>query len=89
MKSDDVSVLWLQNRDSSWYNHAGNGNVGQVDPYTLDVLGLPDGAYRLEWWETWKGSVSRTEEAAVVGGKLTLSMPALETDVAVKIRRAG
>ena len=86
MKTDGLAMLWLQNRDSSWYNHAGNGNVGQVDPYTLTVQGLPDGKYEAEWWETWKGIPQRIEEVAVQGGIMRLALPVLTTDIALKLR---
>jgi hypothetical protein len=86
MKTDALAILWLQNRDSCWYNHAGNGNVGEVDPFTVAVKGLPKGTYQLEWWETWKGTVSRRTTAESDGEAMVLKLPALETDVAVKIR---
>ncbi len=86
MRTDNVALLWVQNRDSSWYNHAGNGAVGSVDASTIGLRGLPDGDYRVEWWDTWKGSVQRTEEATVSDGELTLALPRLETDLAMKLR---
>lgn len=85
MRSDGVAVLWLQNRDSSWYNHA-RDNVAPVDPFRLVVLGLPDRQYELQWWETWKGKPMRTERTESRDGRLPLVVPALDTDVAVKIR---
>ncbi len=84
MKSKEVAMLWIQNRDSSWFNHA-RDSVPAVAQFTLNVTGLPDGDYRLEWWETWKGTVERAEPAEVRGGRLTVMVPELETDLAVKI----
>jgi hypothetical protein len=86
MKSPEVAMLWLQNRRSSWYNHAGGGSVGRVDPFELAVVGLADGRYRLQWWETWKGRELRVDETDVKKGRLMLSVPVLPTDVAVKIK---
>jgi hypothetical protein len=85
MKTDRLAILWLQNRRSSWYNHAGNGTVGRVAPFELVARGLADGKYRIEWWETWKGAMQRAEEAEVRDGRLKIVAPALETDVALKI----
>ena len=85
MTTDKLTLLWLQNRESTWFNHAGGGAVGQIAPFRVGVSGLSDGHYRIQWWETWKGSVQRETEADVIGGKLMLDVPALQTDVAVKI----
>ena len=58
MRTSELAMLWLQNKRSSWYNHAGGGKVGRVDAFELAVEGLSDGRYRLQWWETWKGQGS-------------------------------
>ena len=88
MASQDVLLLWLQNRDSSWYNHAGGGEVGQVDAFGFQVAGVPTGRYRLEWWQTWNGRIlPHDEQAEVSDGHLAVQVPPLKTDVAIKIRR--
>ncbi len=86
MKTGELAMLWLQNRSSSWYNHAGGGTVGRVDPFELTAKGLGDGKHRLEWWETWKGRLERAEEIEVRQGRFTLVVPSLATDVALKIK---
>jgi hypothetical protein len=85
MKADDLAILWVQNKDSCWHNHAA-GTVGKVDAFTLVAEGLRDGQYRIEWWETWKGTLQRHEEARVQDGKLRLEFRGLKTDVAIKAR---
>ena len=87
MATDQLTLLWLQNRESTWYNHAGGGDVGHVDAFRVQVGGLPDGHYRLQWWETWQGRMARESEADVMDGKLTINVPRLQTDTAIKIRR--
>lgn len=87
MKTEGLAMLWLQNRDSSWFNHAGNSEVGRVDPCSLALLDLPNGSYEMEWWETWRGEPSRTETVTVQGRRLPLTLPALETDVAIKLKK--
>ena len=76
MKSDSVAVVWMQNRESSWYNH-GRGAVPPVDAFRLGVR-LPDGLYDVEWWETWKGTVLRSERAELEGGPLRLRRSSAE-----------
>ncbi len=85
MQSDPVSVLWIQNRESSWYNHARDA-VPPVDAFQL-AAELPDGLYDVEWWDTWKGRLLRTAQVESRGGLLPLEISGLESDVALKIRR--
>lgn len=85
MQSEGLAVLWIQNRDSSWYNHARDA-VRPLDALGLAVLGLPDGRYDVQWWETWQGEPLRTEQLTVRDGRLPLTVPELKTDIAVKIR---
>ena len=84
IQSPGVAVLWLQNRDSCWYNHAGR-KVPPVDSFRVALEGLPDGKCRVEWWTTWQSRIDHVEEATVTDGRLTLSVPPLKTDVALKI----
>lgn len=89
LKTGDLAILWVQNRDSCWYNHAGNGDVRRVDPFTTSVKWLPAGQYELEWWDTWKGAPVNTSTGRSDGETMLLELPALETDLAIKIRRTG
>ncbi|MFC1597890.1 hypothetical protein ACFL5Q_08190, partial [Planctomycetota bacterium] len=89
MKTSGLAMLWLQNKRSSWYNHAGGGKVGRVDAFELAVEGLSNGRYRLQWWETWKGRLERVEvliPERYREGRLMLAVPGLSADMAVKIR---
>lgn len=85
MKTAGLAILWIQNHDSCWYNHA-VGKVSTVDPFTVCVEGLRDGPCRIEWWETWKGVPMKQETGQVQDGKLVLVFRDLKTDTAVKIR---
>lgn len=87
MRTDDVAILWLQNRDSDWYNHSVRGKAAVVAPCQLDVKGLADGRYTVEWWDTWRGEVQRTETIEVRGGSWRLVLPEIKTDLALKLKR--
>lgn len=85
MRAGPRVLVWLQNRDSTWVNHAGDGDVGQVDAFRFQLTDLADGPYRVQWWETWKGRILREDEAQATGGRLTIEVPPLRTDVALKV----
>ena len=86
MQADTVAILWVQNKDSCWFNHGRPGQVHPVDAFTLGVQRLADGKVSVDWWETWRGGRQSHEDGEIRGGQLLLKFPTLQTDVAVKVR---
>jgi hypothetical protein len=84
MKAPGLALLWVQNRDSCWYNR-GRGRVAKVAPFSIDVQGLPAGRYQLQWWETWHGRLEKSQEVEVRGPAVRLSFPELDGDLALKL----
>jgi hypothetical protein len=86
LAAPSAAVVWIQNTDSTWVNHA--QHAAEIRPFPAAAYaleGFADGAYEVEWWETWKGSPLRRETVRAAGGKLTLSPGPVATDVAAKI----
>lgn len=88
MRAKDLAVLWLQNRDSDWYNQT-QGKVQPVDATTVTLTGLQNGKWSVETWETWKGSMLGSQSVVARNGQMQLRLPVLKTDVALKLRRVG
>ena len=53
----------------------------------LELTGMLDGAYKIEFWDAKEGKVFSTQEAAVSDGKLLLQLPAHAAEFALKIER--
>jgi len=52
-------------------------------------LALAPGTYRVEWWDTTTGAITRVDTVTATGSTLVLTLPrALQTDIAVKIAPA-
>jgi hypothetical protein len=86
LAAPSAAVVWIQNGDSTWVNHAQHADEIRPFPaaeYTLE--GFADGAYTVEWWETWKGAPVRRETVRAGGGRLTLHAGPIATDVAARI----
>jgi hypothetical protein len=86
LAAPSAAVVWIQNNDSTWVNHA--QHAGEIRPFPAAAYaleGFADGEYEVEWWETWKGSPLRRETVRAAGGRLTLSPGPIATDVAAKI----
>lgn len=86
----DRAIVWLQNKDHTWWNVVEEQPITPLDETTVVVPDLPDGGYDIDWWDTWAGRSLRTETATAVGGRgVTLRVPRIEKDIAVKVTRRG
>ncbi|HOS93164.1 MAG TPA: DUF5060 domain-containing protein [Armatimonadota bacterium] len=86
MRGEHTAVLWLQNPASTWKAQATGAEVAPVGPLRLTLADLPDGPCTVEFWETWKGALQETRQATVAGGRLALDLPAIASDIALKVR---
>ncbi len=84
-----LSFLWLQNQESAWWNAGPGQRPRAITGASVEVPVAADGAYSLEWWDTYKGIVVRKEKVAAKGKTLVVPLPPLERDVAVKVRKAA
>lgn len=83
---DAAALLWIQNKDNTWYRRSLGKEPREVAPTRLTFSGLRDGNYTVEWWDTYSGVVTATQPVRVVNGKVTLNVPAVKTDVACKFK---
>ena len=56
---------------------------------TLGVSGLEPGKYRVEFWDTTTGSVTGTEDVDNAAGDFKVPLPAVQADIALKIKKTG
>lgn len=84
---DSAALLWIQNKDNTWYRRSLGKEPREVAPTRLTFTGLRDGSYTVEWWDTDRGVITATQPVRVVNGKITLNVLAVKTDVACKVRR--
>ena len=87
MVSDTMAILWLQNKDNTWLNHHRGMSVNAVEPFSFTFEALSPGSYRLEHWDTAAGAVIHTEAVLTTDGSIRLSLPQINTDLAVKLTR--
>jgi hypothetical protein len=87
LASPEVSIVWIQNRDSDWFNR-GRGEVASIPASRVTLGGLADGDYDVEWWSTWRAAPTRTERVHAEAGRLTLKPGEIASDLAAKIRPA-
>ncbi len=86
LRGGELSLLWIHNKRHNWWNVITEEPISAVQP-DVKLDGVPDGAYRLEFWDTWRGEVIDATDARASGGFLSFTPPEVERDLAVKIRR--
>lgn len=77
--------LWIHNRQHTWRNVVDGVSIPAVPSATITIPNLPEGTYRVEWWDTWQGKPILTQIIPSSGDVLTLSLPSpLYRDIALK-----
>ena len=84
-----MAILWAQNAAHNWKNAFDKKPVAPVPSTRLSCGGLPAGAYVVEWWDTWKGEMTRKETVATSADEITLVLLELNTDLAARILPAN
>ena len=88
LSKDEEAILWIQNKENTWGNaYQKEKEITPIKDISFDLAGLSDGEYRIEWWDTEKGTVTKRETVSSSGGILTVEIPEVATDTACKIRR--
>ena len=92
--ADQHALLWIHDpmafRITEGRQQRGPKTIGA----SLNMAGLADGRYEIEWWDTTTGALIRTDRAGVralrdFGYGLELKPPEFWGDIAAKVRKAG
>jgi hypothetical protein len=85
MQTSEEALIWVQNRDHTWFNVRDKVSIPPVVPTRLTLTGFADGEYNVELWDTVSGAVMESESSTAVGGRLIVSLPEVAHDIAVKV----
>ncbi|GIX07098.1 MAG: hypothetical protein KatS3mg115_1501 [Candidatus Poribacteria bacterium] len=85
LQNDRLALIWIQNPHHTWSRAERGEPIEPTLPFTLSLLGLEPGSYRAELWDTWDGTVSNRWEVATTEAGLSLQIPSVERDVALKV----
>jgi len=78
--------LWIQNKNHTWKNVVDGISIPEVSGEVTITGFTPSKQYTVEWWDTYTGSVSKTEPVTTDGdGNVQLQISSLQDDLAVKI----
>jgi len=87
-QGDDCAYLWISDGRSTWWNQIAEHK--QPEPVTdasIEIQGLRDGQYRLEWWDTYEGKTIETGQVSCTDGQIQIPVPSFSRDIACKINQ--
>jgi hypothetical protein len=88
LRGPDTALAWVQNPQSDWYSAVVEKTPPRpVPPTRLELTGLTDGRYEVTLWDTAHGAVIRQGTPQTAGGRLSVLLPTVTTDLAVKAVR--
>jgi len=87
-QGEDCAYLWISDNRATWWNQiAENKQPQPVTDAAIEIRGLQDGTYRVEWWDTYESRTIRTEQVSCTDSSLHASVPTFNRDIACKIKQ--
>jgi hypothetical protein len=83
----DTIIFWVQNVQFNWFNTFNRIGPDVIEGAYFFVYGMEESEYRVEWWDTFKGTVISEARLTPEEGRLRLDMPDLYRDLACKIKK--
>lgn len=87
LQSEGQSWAWVQNKDYTWVKA---GHYGKTPPViSKAIIEIPvkiNGNYRIELWDTHKGTIASTFSASSKNGMVSCDLPPVEKDIAIKAK---
>ena len=88
LQNDRMAYVWVYSRSAARAMPPRDTAPVHKD-VSVRINGLHEGAYRVEVWDTHKGTVVAKLELAVQDGALTIPLPEFRIDCALKIKPAS
>ena len=86
LRTDRSAYLWVQNRSSIWWTLYRGKQPTALPAMVTKLRGLPDGSYRVTWWDTWRARPPVAADAKCSAGVMNLVIPPVDRDVACLIQ---
>jgi len=86
----DAALAWVQNPENEWYRTLVQKQTPHpVAPTVMELTGLREGRYQVTLWDTYQGRAERQLLLRPRAGVLTVPLPEVTKDLAVKAVRVG
>jgi hypothetical protein len=64
-----------------------NRSIEPAENIEIEIKNLQDGLYRVEFWDTYKGTIIKILEVQIVNGVARIGIDIVEKDIAIKIMK--
>lgn len=86
LQTAEKSLVWINNDFYNWFNIG----VHKKRPVSINNASIridmeKDGNYKIEEWDTRKGTVIKTTEMKSSGGQINYALPSIAKDLALKV----
>ncbi|OIO20980.1 hypothetical protein AUJ17_04135 [Candidatus Micrarchaeota archaeon CG1_02_47_40] len=89
------AYLWVHDITHNSVETSDDGRLAEVAKYSSKTIqnakfrlsGMENGAYSIEFFDTWEGKVVSSSQLDADGGSLTIEVPAFKKDIAVRITK--
>ena len=85
--ASDEALVWLLDRGSDWPEGAMVAEPAPVAGAKVSLVGLEDGPWLIQWWNTLSGKQIAQSRQTVSGGVLNLEAPGFQVDVAARMKK--
>ncbi|MBM3212306.1 DUF5060 domain-containing protein, partial [Candidatus Poribacteria bacterium] len=86
LQNDTEAILWLQNSQHTWYRSFNKEPIESILPVLLEIRGLKNGDYQIQWWDTYEMKPIVYDKAKSINGILKIKTPEIPKDIACKIQ---
>jgi hypothetical protein len=80
-------IVWVHSRQSTWRAAFDGKTPDSQDHLSVNVATTSQASWRVEWWDTFRGVVLRTDEVRPESGVLRLSPPSFDRDLAARLTK--
>lgn len=89
MAGRNEALIWLLDRACDWPEGALAANPPPVTGAKVALLGLDNGTWSVEWWDTLEGKCLESVKNVASSGILRLEPPAFKVDIAARLKKQG
>jgi len=83
----DEMLFWVQNKEYNWRDVRKGLTPSTIKGASFKVKGVENGAYHIEWWDTFEGKVLLSQNINAKDNVMNISVPDFSKDLACKIRK--
>lgn len=81
-----MAILWVQNEASNWMNVYKKIPIHAIPPAATTLHGLPDGRYKVVWFNTRTGGETGQQYVESKMGRIPLPIPEIRNDIVCWIK---